>query len=318
MANKKKVVVITGGAGFIGANLCRRLLDEGFRVICIDNFMTSSKSNIEAISRNKRFELIIHNVSKHINVSGKVDYVLHCASLASPADYLNYPIQTLKVGSLGTHNALGLAKDKKAVFLLFSTSEVYGDPEVHPQKESYWGNVNPIGVRGCYDESKRFAEAITMAYHRMHKLDTKIVRIFNTYGPMMRANDGRVVSNFINQAINNKPLTVYGVGKQTRSFCYVDDLVEGLVRLMKSSLNEPVNLGNPGEFTINQLAKLILRLTGSKSTIIFKNLPQDDPRQRKPDISRAKKFLKWSPKVMLEDGLFKTIAWFKQNPAQVL
>lgn len=307
----KRVVVITGGAGFIGANLCRRLINEDYHVICVDNFMTSSLNNVKSLVEDKRFELVVHNVSKHIAIRGKVNYVLHCASLASPVDYLNFPIQTLKVGSLGTHNALGLAKDKKAAFLLFSTSEVYGDPMVHPQKESYWGNVNPIGVRGCYDESKRFAEAITMAYHRKHRIDTKIVRIFNTYGPMMRANDGRVVSNFINQAINNKPLTVYGSGNQTRSFCYIDDLVEGLYRLMRSPVNDPVNLGNPGEFTVKQLAKLVLKLTGSKSKIVFKVLPQDDPRQRRPDISRAKKLLKWGPKVKLEDGLIKTIAWFK-------
>lgn len=309
---KKKVVVITGGAGFIGSNLCRKLLSEDYRVICIDNFMTSSLGNVKGLIKDKRFELIVHNVSKHIVVRGKVNYVLHCASLASPADYLNFPIQTLKVGSLGTHNALGLAKDKKAAFLLFSTSEVYGDPMVHPQKESYWGNVNPIGVRGCYDESKRFAEAITMAYHRMHKLDTKIVRIFNTYGPMMRANDGRVVSNFINQALANKSLTVYGSGSQTRSFCYIDDLVEGLCRIMRTRVNDPVNLGNPKEFTVKQLANLVLKLTNSKSKIEYKVLPQDDPRQRRPDISRAKKLLKWTPKVKLEDGLIKTIAYFKK------
>jgi dTDP-glucose 4,6-dehydratase len=308
----KKIVVITGGAGFIGANLCQRLVNEDYHVICVDNFMTSSLNNVKGLIKDKRFKLIEHNVSEHITIRGEVNYVLHCASLASPADYLNFPIQTLKVGSLGTHNALGLAKDKKAVFLLFSTSEVYGDPMVHPQKESYWGNVNPVGVRGCYDESKRFAEAITMAYHRMHKIDTKIVRIFNTYGPMMRANDGRVVSNFINQAIANKPLTVYGSGNQTRSFCYIDDLIEGLYRLMRSSINDPVNLGNPGEFTVMQLAKLVLKLANSKSRIVFKALPQDDPRQRRPDISHAKKLLKWSPNIELEDGLSRTIAWFKK------
>ncbi len=310
MLNRKRVV-ITGGAGFIGANLCQRLLSDGYRVVCVDNFMTSSPDNLKDLIRDKRFELIEHNVSKYISIPGKVEYVLHCASLASPVDYLNYPIQTLKVGSLGTHNALGLAKDKKAVFLLFSTSEIYGDPIVHPQKESYWGNVNPVGVRGCYDESKRFAEAITMAYHRVHKIDTKIVRIFNTYGPKMRADDGRVVSNFINQALDNKPLTVYGQGKQTRSFCYIDDLVEGLCRLMRSGVNDPVNLGNPKEFTIMQLARLVLKMTDSKSKIVYKSLPQDDPRQRKPDISRAKILLKWSPEVKLKDGLIKTIAWFK-------
>ncbi|MFA5286796.1 MAG: UDP-glucuronic acid decarboxylase family protein [Candidatus Omnitrophota bacterium] len=311
MRNKKRVV-ITGGAGFIGANLCRKLINKNYYVICVDNFMTSSLSNVKDLIKDKRFELIEHNVSKHIVIKGKVDYVLHCASLASPVDYLNFPIQTLKVGSLGTHNALGLAKDKKAAFLLFSTSEVYGDPMVHPQKESYWGNVNPIGVRGCYDESKRFAEAITMAYYRKHRIDTKIARIFNTYGPMMRANDGRVVSNFINQALDNKPMTVYGSGNQTRSFCYIDDLVEGLYRLMRSSLNEPVNLGNSGEFTVQELAKLILKLTDSRSKVVFKVLPQDDPRQRRPDISRAKRLLKWSPNIKLEEGLKRTISWFKR------
>ena len=311
--SNKKIVVITGGAGFIGVNLCQRLINENYRVICVDNFMTSTLNNLKNLIVDKRFELIKHNVSEHIAVPGRVDYVLHCASLASPVDYLIFPIQTLKVGSLGTHNALGLAKDKKAVFLLFSTSEIYGDPKVHPQKESYWGNVNPIGVRGCYDESKRFAEAITMAYHRIHRIDTKIVRIFNTYGPMMRPKDGRVVSNFINQAITNKPLTVYGAGNQTRSFCYIDDLVEGLYRLMTSSINDPINLGNPGEFTVKELAKLVLKLTNSKSKIVFKVLPQDDPRQRRPDISRAKKLLHWSPKIELEDGLKRTIAWFKKK-----
>lgn len=310
MKNKNRVV-ITGGAGFIGANLCQRLINEGYHVICVDNFMTSSLSNVKNLIKDRRFELIEHNVSKYIAIRGRVNYVLHCASLASPVDYLNYPIQTLKVGSLGTHNALGLAKDKKAVFLLFSTSEIYGDPMVHPQQENYWGNVNPVGVRGCYDESKRFAEAMTMAYHRIHKIDTKIVRIFNTYGPKMRADDGRVVTNFINQALTNRPLTVYGLGNQTRSFCYIDDLVEGLYRLMRSNVNDPVNLGNPGEFTIMQLAKLVLKLTNSKSKIAHKSLPQDDPRQRRPDISRAKKLLKWSPKIELEDGLKKTIAWFQ-------
>jgi len=308
----KKRAVITGGAGFIGSHLCKRLLDEGYKVICIDNFITGSHENIKGLNKNRNFSLLVHNVCKEIKIKGKVDYVLHCASLASPDDYLNFPIQTLKVGSLGTHNSLGLAKAKGAVFLLFSTSEVYGDPLMHPQKESYWGNVNPVGVRGCYDESKRFAEAMAMAYHRTHKIDTKIVRIFNTYGPHMRNHDGRVVPNFISQALNNKPITVYGKGEQTRSFCYIDDLVEGLYRLMLSNENDPVNLGNPGEFTIMQLAKLTLKLTNSKSKIIYKKLPQDDPRQRQPDISRAKKTLGWGPKVCLEDGLRKTISWFSR------
>ncbi len=310
---RKKTIVITGGAGFIGSHLCKRLLAEKNRVICIDNFITGSLDNIRDLIKDSMFTLLTHNVCSHISIQGKVDYVLHCASLASPSDYLDFPIQTLKVGSLGTHNALGLSKAKSAVFMLFSTSEVYGDPSVHPQKEEYWGNVNPIGVRGCYDESKRFAEAITMAYRRVHKIDTKIVRIFNTYGPMMRENDGRVVSNFITQAILGKPVTIYGDGKQTRSFCYIDDLIEGLFRLMCSSYNYPVNLGNPTEFTVAQLAKIVLRLTESKSKVILKGLPQDDPRRRKPDISLARKTLKWNPKVKLEDGLKKTISWFEKT-----
>jgi len=307
---KKKIVVITGGAGFIGSHLCDRLLREDFKVICLDNFITSDIGNIRHLLKEKNFIFIKHNVTKYIKVKDKIDFVLHLASLASPEDYLQYPIQTLKVGSLGTHNALGLAKEKKAVFLLASTSEVYGDPHVHPQPESYWGHVNCVGVRGCYDESKRFAEALAFAYHRVHKIEIRISRIFNTYGPRMRMHDGRVVPNFINQAINNKPLTVYGRGLQTRSFCYIDDLVEGLMRLMLSNLNEPVNLGNPNEFTIMELADLVIKLTGKKSKIIYKPLPQDDPRQRQPDISKAKRILKWQPKIQLSDGLKKTIAWF--------
>jgi len=310
---RRKIALITGGAGFIGAHLCRKLLREDFIVYCLDNFITGSRENIKEIERDKNFRINEHNVSKYISVRGRVDYVLHCASLASPVDYFVFPIQTLKVGSLGTYNALGLAKEKKSVFMLFSTSEVYGDPKVHPQKENYWGNVNPVGVRGCYDESKRFAEALTMAYHRVHKLNTKIVRIFNTYGPMMRPHDGRVVSNFINQALKDSPLTVYGRGRQTRSFCYVDDLVDGLYRLMSSALNSPVNLGNPGEFTILQLARLILKITGSKSKIIFKNLPEDDPRQRKPDIGLARSALNWSPKVKLAEGIVRTAEWFAKK-----
>ncbi len=307
----KKTVLITGGAGFIGSHLIQKLLNCGYSVICLDNFITGSLDNIKPFLKDKNLRLDVCNVANYIDIAGKIDYVLHCASLASPKDYLDFPIQTLKVGSLGTHNALGLAKKKKAVFLLFSTSEVYGDPFVHPQKESYWGNVNPVGVRGCYDESKRFAEAITMAYHRVHKIDTKIARIFNTYGPRMRHNDGRVVPNFINQALKGEPLTVYGRGKQTRSFCYIDDLVEGLFCLMRSKENQPVNLGNPCEFTVIQLARLVLKLTASKSKIVFKGLPQDDPRQRQPDIARARKSLGWKPVVSLEDGLKRTIFWFK-------
>ena len=310
---KKKVVVVTGGAGFIGSHLCERLIWENCKVICIDNFITGNAKNIKHLFVDNNFELINHNVTKYISIKGPVDYVLHFASPASPEDYLKFPIQTLKVGSLGTHNALGLCKEKKAKFILASTSEVYGDPLVHPQPESYWGNVNPIGVRGCYDESKRFAEAITMAYRRVHNIDTRIVRIFNTYGPRMRINDGRVVPNFIFQSINNKPLTIYGTGRQTRSFCYIDDLVEGIVRFMIVKSSAPLNLGNPKEFTILQLARLIAKLTATKSKFIFSSLPQDDPRQRRPDISKAKKLLKWQPKVELEEGLKKTIEWFREK-----
>lgn len=306
----KKVVVITGGAGFIGSHLCDKFLEEDYRVICFDNFITGARQNIKHLLKEKYFELIEHNVTKHINFPGKVFSVLHFASLASPIDYLQFPIQTLKVGSLGTHNALGLAKEKKARFLLASTSEVYGDPLIHPQTEEYWGNVNPIGVRGCYDESKRFAEAITMAYHRIHKIDTRIVRIFNTYGERMRINDGRVVPNFISQALKNKPLTVYGKGTQTRSFCYISDLVEGISRLMHSNYNYPINLGNPNEFTMLELSKLIICLTKTKSKVVFKPLPLDDPKQRQPDISKAKKLFKWQPKIELEEGLKRTMNWF--------
>jgi len=306
----KKTVVITGGAGFIGSHLSERLIKEGFQVICLDNLITGKLENIKHLFKIKNFYFFKHNVTKYINIKGRVDFVLHFASPASPVDYLNYSIQTLKVGSLGTHNALGLAKAKKAQFMLASTSEVYGDPLEHPQLETYWGNVNPVGMRGCYDEAKRFAEAITMAYHRVHKIDTKIARIFNTYGERMRINDGRVIPNFIYQALNNKPLTVYGKGNQTRSFCYIEDLIEAVFRLMHSKINVPLNLGNPGEFTILELARLILKLTPTKSKIIFKSLPQDDPRQRQPDITQATKILKWKPKVGLKDGLTKTIQWF--------
>lgn len=307
----KQTVLITGGAGFIGSHLCRKLLASNYKVICLDNFITGSRKNLESFCRDKNFHLEVCNVSNYISIPGKIDFVFHCASLASPKDYLDFPIQTLKVGSLGTHNALGLAKKKRAVFVLFSTSEVYGDPLEHPQKESYWGHVNSVGVRGCYDESKRFAEAITMAYHRAHKLDTKIVRIFNTYGPRMRQNDGRVVPNFIDQALKGKAFTVYGRGQQTRSFCYIDDLVEGISRLMLADYNLPVNLGNPHEFTIIQLVKLVLKLTGSKSKVVFKKLPQDDPQKRQPDITKAKKLLDWEPLVPLEEGLKRTISWFR-------
>ena len=307
---RRKRAVVTGGAGFIGSHLCERLICEGFSVICLDNFITGEKNNIKKLLNNQNFILVEQDVSKYIEIKGKVDFVLHFASPASPEDYLKFPIQTLKVGSLGTHNALGLAKEKNAKFMIASTSEVYGDPLVHPQPEAYWGNVNPIGIRGCYDEAKRFAEAITMAYHRVHKIDTKIIRIFNTYGPRMRMNDGRVVPNFIYQALNNKPITVYGKGTQTRSFCYVDDLVEGIYRLMLKKFNSPVNLGNPNEFTVMQLAKMVVKLTGARSKIIHKPLPEDDPKKRKPDITRAKKLLNWRPKVEINEGLPKTIAWF--------
>jgi dTDP-glucose 4,6-dehydratase len=313
VVSKKQIVLITGGAGFIGSHLCERLIAEGFRVVCMDNLITGNMDNIRHLLKNRNFKFVKHNVSKFIEVTGKVDYILHFASPASPVDYLNFPIQTLKVGSLGTHNTLGLAKEKKAKFLLASTSEVYGDPLIHPQPESYWGNVNPIGVRGCYDESKRFAEAITMAYRRVHKLDTRIVRIFNTYGPRMRINDGRVVPNFIYQALHNEPLTVYGRGTQTRSFCFISDLVEEIYRLMRSQFNEPLNLGNPVEFTIKELAELVIKLTDTKSKIAYEPLPQDDPKQRQPNIAKAMKLLHWQPQVKLKEGLYATIQWFKNQ-----
>lgn len=307
---KRKTALVTGGAGFIGSHLCERLLGEGFYVFCMDNLLTGSLKNIDHLKRANKFRFIKHNVTRHINLPGRVDYLLHFASPASPVDYLKLPIQTLKVGSLGTHNALGLAKAKKAKFMLASTSEVYGDPLVHPQKEGYWGHVNPVGVRGCYDEAKRFAEAITMAYHRVHAIDVRIARIFNTYGPRMRIKDGRVVPNFIYQALHKMPLTVYGRGSQTRSFCYISDLVEGIYRLMLSKLTFPVNLGNPKEFTVLELAKIVLKLTASNSPVVFRPLPEDDPRQRQPDISRAKRLLRWRPAIGLSDGLEMTINWF--------
>jgi len=307
----KKTVVITGGAGFIGSHLCDKLVQNKFGIICLDNLITGRSENIKHLLKDKNFKFQEYNVTKYIDVKGKLDYVLHFASRPSPDDYLKFPIPTLKVGSLGTHNALGLAKEKKATFMLASTSEVYGDPLIHPQPENYWGNVNPIGVRGCYDEGKRFAEAITMAYHRVHHIDTRIVRIFNTYGPRMRINDGRAIPNFIYQAINNKPITVYGSGRQTRSFCYISDLIEGIYKLMLAPVNEPVNLGNPHEFTILELVKLLIKLTASKSKIVYKPLPQDDPRQRQPDIGKAKKVLNWQPRIELEEGLKRTIDWFK-------
>lgn len=310
---KIKSALVTGGAGFIGRHLCKHLLGKGFRVVCVDNLITGSLANIDEFKGHPGFEFLNQNVAEHISCSGKIDYVLHFASPASPADYLKYPIPTLKVGSLGTHNALGLAKDKGAVFMLASTSEVYGDPLVHPQPESYWGNVNPIGPRGVYDEAKRFAEAITMAYHRQHRMDTKIVRIFNTFGPYMRLNDGRAVPNFIWQALNGRPLTVFGDGSQTRSFCYISDLVDGIFRLMLSSVNEPVNLGNSEELPILEFARKIIALTGSRSSIVFRKLPQDDPKNRRPDLAKARKLLKWEPKVSLEEGLNLTVEWFKSE-----
>lgn len=310
---KKMAVLITGGAGFIGSHLCEKLLDEGFKVICLDNLITGRVLNIKHLLCNKKFIFIKQDVSVAITIKANIAYVLHFASCASPDDYLKYPIQTLGAGAFGTRNALELAYAKKAKFLLASTSEVYGDPLLHPQPESYWGNVNPVGVRGCYDEAKRFAEALTMAYLRVHKVDTRIVRIFNTYGPRMRIKDGRVVPNFIGQALHNKPLTLYGSGSQTRSFCYVDDLVLGIYKLMHSEMHYPLNLGNPNEFTILQLAKLVKKLSGTKARLAFRQLPQDDPKQRKPDISKAKKLLNWQPKIELEEGLTRTIAWFKSH-----
>ncbi|MCK5180143.1 MAG: SDR family oxidoreductase [Candidatus Omnitrophica bacterium] len=313
MPKRKKIIVITGGAGFLGSHLCDRFVEEGLKVLCVDNLITGNLRNIKHLSKEKAFEFIKHDVSKELHIKGPVNYVLHFASPASPVDYLKHPIPTLKVGSLGAHNTLGLAKLKKARYLIASTSEVYGDPEVHPQKETYWGHVNPVGPRGCYDEAKRFAEAITMAYHRYHKIDTRILRIFNTYGPRMRIQDGRVVPNFIYQALHNKSLTVYGNGRQTRSFCYYSDLVDGIFRLLHSKIHSPVNVGNPDEFTILEFAKLVIKASGSKSKIVYKPLPTDDPRQRKPDITLAKKHLKWKPKVKLQQGLQETIHWFKEN-----
>jgi len=303
--------LITGGAGFIGSHLCERFLSKGHEVVCVDNLITGSRDNIEPFQANPRFAFVEHDVSRPIRIDGPIDRVLHFASPASPVDYLNFPIQTLKVGSLGTHNALGLAKLKKARFLLASTSEVYGDPEQHPQREDYWGHVNPIGPRGCYDESKRFAEAIVMAYHRTHGVDTRIIRIFNTYGPRMRLDDGRVLPNFMGQALRGEPLTVYGDGSQTRSFCFVHDLVEGIDRLLEQEFHEPVNLGNPDEVTILQFAQEILALSGSASRIAYKPLPQDDPKVRKPDITRARQLLGWEPKVAREEGLRRTLDFFR-------
>ena len=303
-------ILVTGGAGFLGSHLCDRLLRDGHEVIAMDNLITGDIANISHI-RDEKFLFIKHDVTNYIYVDGSLDAILHFASPASPVDYLEYPIQTLKVGSLGTHKALGLAKEKKARFLLASTSEVYGDPLTHPQKETYWGNVNPVGPRGVYDEAKRFAEALAMAYHRYHGVDTKIARIFNTFGPRMRINDGRVVPTFISQAMNTKPLTVFGDGSQTRSFCYVDDLIEGIYRLLMSEQHDPVNIGNPSEMSIMEFARLITELVGCEENIVMKPLPIDDPKIRQPNISLAKELLGWEPQTPLEEGLMKTIHFFK-------
>ncbi len=303
--------VITGGAGFLGSHLCDRMLAEGHQVVCVDNLLTGRMANISHLLKRQDFEYLEHDVTRPFTVEGPVDFVLHFASPASPIDYLELPIQTLKVGSLGTHNSLGLARAKGARFLLASTSEVYGDPKEHPQKETYWGNVNPVGPRGVYDEAKRFAEAIAMAYHRYHGLDVRIVRIFNTYGPRMRVRDGRVVPAFIQQALTGEPMTVFGEGRQTRSFCYVDDLIEGLWRLLKSDLREPCNIGNPHEMTILEFAETIRSAVGSTSPIVFKPLPVDDPQTRQPDISLARQRLAWEPKIPLQKGLESTIAYFR-------
>ena len=304
-------VLITGGAGFLGSHLCDRFVNDGFDVVCVDNLLTGNPDNIAHLLGHERFQFIKLDVTSYIHLPGNVDHILHFASPASPLDYLDLPIQTLKVGSLGTHKTLGLAKEKGARFLLASTSEVYGDPLVHPQSETYWGNVNPIGPRGVYDEAKRFAEAITMAYHRFHGLDTRIVRIFNTYGPRMRIGDGRAIPAFITQALKGEELTVFGDGSQTRSFCYITDMVEGIVRLLMSDEHEPVNIGNPSEMTLNELAKEIIRVTGSRSGLSFKPLPEDDPKVRQPDISRASAALGWKPRVSLEEGLHDTMEDFR-------
>jgi dTDP-glucose 4,6-dehydratase len=303
-------IVITGAAGFIGSHLSEALLDRGHSVVGIDNLLTGDTANVAHLA-NRDFVLIKHDVTNYINVDGPVDAVLHWASPASPIDYLELPIPTLKVGALGTHKALGLAKAKNARFVIASTSEVYGDPLEHPQKESYWGNVNPVGPRGVYDEAKRFAEAMTTAYHRYHGLDAKIVRIFNTYGPRMRLRDGRAVPAFMSQALTGEDVTIFGSGQQTRSFCYVTDLVDGIIRLMESNVNDPVNIGNPQEMTIEEIARAIIRLTGSKSKLVYRPLPEDDPKVRQPDITRARTLLGWSPKVSLEEGLTKTLAYFR-------
>lgn len=307
-----ETAVITGGAGFLGSHLCDKLLKEGLKVICVDNLITGNINNISHLAGNDNFSFVKHDVTNYIFLPGKVNYILHFASPASPIDYLKLPIQTLKVGSLGTHKALGLAKEKNARFLLASTSEVYGDPAIHPQPESYWGNVNPIGPRGVYDEAKRFAEAITMAYHRFHGLDTRIVRIFNTYGPRMRLDDGRALPAFVGQALRGEDITVFGDGSQTRSFCYVADLVDGIFKLLMSGEVDPVNIGNPDEITIREFAEEVVAITGSRSKIIYTELPEDDPKVRQPDISKARRILGWEPKIKRSDGLKTTIDYFKK------
>jgi dTDP-glucose 4,6-dehydratase len=308
--------VITGGAGFLGSHLCDYLIGHGWEVICLDNLVTGAASNVSHLLSHPQFKFIAQDVTRYIEVAGPVDYVLHFASPASPVDYLKLPIQTLKVGSLGTHNTLGLALSKQAKYCLASTSECYGDPEISPQPETYWGHVNPIGPRGVYDEAKRFAEAVTMAYHRAHGVDTHIVRIFNTYGPRMRLNDGRALPNFFYQALTGQPITVYGDGRQTRSFCYVSDLIEGIFRLMKSDEHEPVNIGNPQEITILEFAERVRALAGAEAPIVFRPLPQDDPKRRCPDISKARRILQWEPKVGLEEGLRLTFEFFRQLVAK--
>ena len=306
-------VVITGGAGFVGSHLTEFLLAQGYQVTCLDNLITGASKNLENVRDNGNFSFIKYDVTNYIDLLGDVDYILHFASPASPVDFDRFPIQIMKAGGLGTLNALGLAKAKKAKFLLASSSEVYGDALINPQKEDYWGNVNPIGPRGVYDEAKRYAEALTMAYHRQHGIETRIARIFNTYGPRMRQNDGRVIPNFITQALKNEPLTVFGNGSQTRSFCYVSDLVQAVYRLMLSDITDPVNLGNPHEMTVKELAETVIKLTGSKSQVAYKPLPQDDPKTRRPDITRAQRLLNWQPQIPLEEGLLKTIEWFRTN-----